>query len=436
MLIDEKIERELIDRKITLECFQITLTQKSKLDALRFSGPGCIYYDKQGDLRIKLYDRTKKSSNGKMLRLFFSAKAGIVPEEDYFRLRAKDEKGNIWTAGRIHLNDSYNTTPFGTVFDIKLETLTCTRKNRQKIEDYHGTVVIRGNRQLPFNKFIDNNGSSSLRGLQFDLSTMSVDIEQRQDSIRIFFRSNKRKITTHIIQSFLDAFSIASGEKTEVIYFQTTHSNKTFTAVYNFRETGISKLPSLTSMQYHEPQQLQGFIDAFMSCPNGLTTNLLTYWRRLTESSKYSETAALVLCTNIEGMIKQHVPKEESANNQLATIIKETKKAIKTLRLNDKIHARIMQTVSDLDKKGVGARLRDMQASGSISPAQVTAWIELRNSTAHADLLGSEGTEIINFYNNQTLCIELFYYLIGRAIKYAGARNEITKRLLPFPENE
>lgn len=436
MFIDAKSERALIDRKLILECFQIALTRKSKSNPLKFSGPGCIYYDDQGDLRIKLYDRTKKSSHRNMLSLFLSSKIGLVPEEDYFKLKAKDDKGNIWTAERIHLNNSSTTTPFGTVLKIKLNNLSCTRIKKTKAEYYHGEVVIRDKRQLPFNKFVDNaNGSSSLRGLEFTLSDLVVDIEQREDNIRIFLESKTKKITIQTIRKFLDAFSIASGEQSELVYTQITHDNKTSTAVYNSRKTSAFTLPSIASMQYHEPQQLQGFIDAFIACPNGLLASLLTFWRRLTESSSYSETAALVLCINIEGMVKQYIPAEKSSDNQLAEQIKVAKKAIKSLKLNEKINTRVMQTISELDKQGIGARLKSMAASGTVTSDQVSAWISLRNSTAHADLLGSGGTNIINFYNNQTLCIDLFYCLICWTIKYVGPRSDVLKRLMPLPND-
>lgn len=69
MLNQEKIDA-IAGRVATIECFEIVLTQNKSDDPLIFSGPGCLFFDNEKTLKVKLYSESTKSDCPKMMDFF------------------------------------------------------------------------------------------------------------------------------------------------------------------------------------------------------------------------------------------------------------------------------------------------------------------------------------------------------------------------------
>jgi len=162
--------------------------------------------------------------------------------------------------------------------------------------------------------------------------------------------------------------------------------------------------------------------------PKGLN-HLANYWHRLKDiSAANTEAAALVLCVNIEGMVKNYFSANIGLDEQALVEISDTQKFIKASKSSIPemgVNA-ILSFLGSLKTKTVSAILTEMGTSGEVDKAHVKSWKDLRHTLAHADNAVISSGNFEKFVFDLQNCLALFGKLIELCVVHLSDERVIT----------
>ncbi|MEO4016109.1 hypothetical protein [Pseudomonas rossensis] len=199
---------ELVERTLTIECFDIRITQNSDNSPFSFRGPGSIALQTDGTLLLNMYDADKKSDMAGMMRLFFDRSNGIVQESEYFSLSAIDEKGNAWGYPRLYVNGGLRTGSHGTIINLKIPSLRTSKTPRKPFDMAQAEIIILGKFQLPFNKYETSDGYSTLTLLDISTDEFEFRVSQKAKHLKIDVIARKPIIDQNFIVKLTEGLGI------------------------------------------------------------------------------------------------------------------------------------------------------------------------------------------------------------------------------------
>lgn len=438
-MFDQKTIDSIAEREATIECFNITLIQNTPDSPLTFNGPGCLFFDENKNLKVKIYSTSTNSSSIEMVNFFWNTQVGIIPEERYFTLEAEDASGKTWRNARVLAERGVDTYPSGAVLELKINNARSLSQLKHSDNGGRALIAVNGNYRMPFNEFIDNgNGSSELAKLSLSQGTKTIEIAQKGNKLDITVVDSKDPVELDSLFYLLEGISIAIGQLLEAsfiiarngttyeAYIQGSVTENTYTLaepiveIFPRRETGLDNF-------------LQMYVK---SRPKGLN-HLANYWHRLKDISKANtEAAALVLCVNIEGMIKNYFSANIGLDEKTLKEISDTRAFIKASEASiPKIGAEaILGFLGNIKTKTVSAILSDMGTSGEVDKVHVRSWKDLRNTLAHADnkVISSENFE--KFVFDLQNCLALFGKLIELCVTHFSNDSVMATLALEPPE--
>ena len=438
MFNQKKID-SIAEREATIECFNITLTQNTPNAPLIFNGPGCLFFDENKTLKVKIYSTSTKSESIEMMSFFWNNQTGIVPEERYFTLEAEDTSGKTWKSTRVLAERGVDTYPSGTVLELTLNNARSLSQLKHPVAGGSALITVNGNYRLPFNESIDNGkGSKELAKLSLSQGTKTVVIVQNGNKLDINIVDSKDPVELDSLFYLLEGISIAIGQLLEAsfiisrngiayeAYIQGEATENTYTLaepiveIFPRRETG-----------------LDNFLQMYMKArPKGLN-HLAYYWYRLKDISQANtEAAALVLCVNIEGMVKNYFSTSIDLDEKTLKEISDTREFIKTSGTNiPKTGAdAILNFLGGLKTKTVSAILSDMSVSGEVDKAHVKSWKDLRHTLAHADNAVISAGNFEKFVFDLQNCLALFGKLIELCVTHFSNNSVMTALSLETQE--
>ncbi|MGN2406917.1 hypothetical protein ACTACD_14230 [Pseudomonas syringae] len=425
MLLSKEFQQSLIDKSTKLDCFSIEIKQRAATKPFVFRGSGSIFFNTEGVLSLKLYDKAKKTSMAGMIKLAFSQPKGIVPENDYFDVTAKDSNGQVWKAKRVYIYDGLHATPHGTSIEIEIPSLRSMNKIRSPDVSF-AVVVINGYRNLPLNEYRDeSSGGKSLRGLRLKLGGLDIDFDQTKNHLKLSVSSTKSIIDEKVIQKLLDGLSLACGERFELVQTTIAANGKLIHILPHQGKNDSKKIPALVPLQYGEPEHLELFLTSYLENKKQKHAEILRHWSRMTECVLFSETSALIVCIAIEGMVKHFYKSTRKTDTKLIKAILDAKKAIKSCKLPAEINGRAMSAITSMSQKSIKKLLLEIVDDGYATKDHVASWSDLRNRTAHADAAQVDDQSFIKNINAYATCIDLFFILICKTMSYSGKRNMI-----------
>ncbi|MHC8293871.1 hypothetical protein [Pseudomonas sp. LB3P58] len=411
---------ELVERTLTIECFDIRITQNSDNSPFSFKGPGSIALQADGTLLLNMYDADKKTDMAGMMRLFFERNAGIVQENEYCSLSAIDEKGSTWIYPRLYVNDGLRAGPHGTIINLKIPNLRTSKIPRKPFDLAQAEIIILGRFTLPFNKYEVSNGYSTLTLLEFSTDEFEFRASQKAKHLKIDVTARSSDIDQNFIAKLTEGLGIAIGRDTSPAYYCIGSGNNHESFLNgNADIKGLGVMEPLVQVFYGKTEGFVEFINLYVKNRTVAHDPLINYWRRLYYVSDIiTDVSALVLTVNIEGMIKNYFSQNRTPSAEVLGYIKLSQKTIRKTKLPSATKDRIQQGLGNMKKLSTTSILRELVSEGVIADAQVLSWTTLRNSLAHADN-GPDSTErfemfIENIYN----CLSLFYRLIGLSIGY------------------
>ncbi|MBF6036826.1 hypothetical protein H8F23_26550 [Pseudomonas sp. P155] len=418
------IER-LVGRTLIIECFEVELTENHDDLPISFNGPGSITVESDGKLLLKMYDSTKKSSMSQMMRIAFHQGTGVVPESEYFSLRAKDSNGNLWLAPRNYINNGLQLTPHGAIIEFYITEL---RSEREWLRtDLKGVsianIVIAGRYRLPFNKFEDQaDGSSSVTGLEFRIENAEITLSQKAKHLTLDVVSTSVQIDHDYIIRISEALSIAIGREAWPSYYQVYREGVLSSFVNGKSDvSGQGMVRPLVDVFPYKTAKLITFLNCYMKNRKKEHDHTVYYWRRLYYiSNKVTDVAALILTVNIEGLINNYFRDGRTPSDTLLGEINLSKKRIDSLRLPGSTKSRLKNTLGGMKKITAPNILRALADEGEIIESHVKSWNNLRHSLAHAGNMESDAVTLSRFVDDINNCLDLFYHLIGLSVGYDG----------------
>lgn len=430
----------IADRDATIECFNITLTQNTSKSPLIFSGPGCLFFDENKTLKVKIYSASTSSHLPEMVRFVWSNHVGIIPEERYFTLEAEDTSGKTWKNTFVLAERGLNTYPSGTVLELTLNNARSLSQLKNSVVGGSALIKVNGNYRMPFNEYIENGkGSKELAKLTLSQGTKTIEIVQKGNRLDISVVDSKDPVELDSLFYLLEGISIAIGQllKASLIvarngmayeaYIQGKAPESTYTLaepiveIFLGREAGLDKFLKMY----------------LLARPKGLN-HLANYWSRLKDISKANtEAAALVLCVNIEGMVKNYFSTSSNLDEKTLKEISDTRAFIRASGASiPKVGAdAILGFLGSLKTKTVSAILTDMSESGEVERAHVKSWKDLRNTLAHADNAVISSGNFEKFVSDLQNCLALFSKLIELCVTQLSDGRVITALALESLDN-
>ncbi|CRL97169.1 hypothetical protein [Pseudomonas sp. 24 E 1] len=436
-MFSQKDIDSIAGREATIECFNITLTQNTPNSPIVFNGPGCLFFDNNNNLKVKIYSTLTTSGSTEMMNFFWNSPPGLVPEDRYFTLEAEDASGKVWKNTRTLAQKGVDTYPSGAVLVLALNNARSVSQLNNSVVGGTALITVNGIYRLPFNKFIDNGkGSSELAKLTLSRGTITINITQEKSRLSIEIKDSNESVELSSIFYLLEGISIATGQLLEASLIITRNGNsyeayiqgRTAKSTYTLADPIVELFP-------RKEAGLHNFLQMYMKArPKGLN-HLANYWHRLKDISKANtEAAALVLCVNIEGMVKNYFSRNIDLDDKILMEICDTQKFIKASKAKipeSGVNA-ILSFLGGLKTKTISAILTDMGASGEIDKAQVKSWKDLRHTLAHADnaVISSENFE--KFVFDLQNCLALFGKLIELCVTHLSEESAMT--VLPLED--
>jgi hypothetical protein len=438
-MFDQKTIDSIAEREATIECFNITLTQNTPVAPLVFNGPGCLFFDASKSLKVKLYSALTTSGSSEMMAFFFSDHIGIIPEEKYFTLEAEDISGKTWKNPRVLVNRDIDVSPTGSVLVLTLNNARSSLELSHSTEGGSALITVNGRYTMPFNEFINNGkGSNELAKLSFQQGTRKVEITQTGNKLDINISDTKDAVALDSLFYFLEGISIAIGQLLEASFIITRNG----TAYESYIRGGATEdtytlAKPIVDLFPRKETGLNDFLQMYMIArPKGLN-HLANYWHRLRDISKANtEAAALVLCVNIEGMIKNYFSDNIDLDQKTLMEISDTRDFIKASAGKiPKIGTdAILSFLGGLKTKTVSAILSDMGTSGEVDKVHVKSWKDLRHTLAHADNAVISSKNFEKFVFDLQNCLALFGKLIELCVMYLSNDRIKTVLALEVPQ--
>jgi hypothetical protein len=128
-----KTFREIISdfqrRALEIDCFDMSLSQKTLENPISFEGKGYIRQTLDDKLTCKIYvEKTVNTDQWGWMKRSLSAKSGqLYSESDYFDLAAKDANGVVWTAAGFLPNCNWRSEEVNPIVTSDLDAITMER---------------------------------------------------------------------------------------------------------------------------------------------------------------------------------------------------------------------------------------------------------------------------------------------------------------------
>lgn len=440
MLLSNKETKEIesiLDSKLILEFFEIGLTQMKQNIPRKYRGPGSIWQDSDGFLRLKMYH--KYVTNDEEMTEINGALGGndlavgeIIGEDHYFSLEAKDTQGRIWKEEGVWVTGNLDSRAAGRVIDAKLQQITAiadckTQEDKAKL---HVSAIVQDGYRLPYNEIDETEAKSTRNICKLNVCGETCEIRKRKNNLEISAAIPSAQKAEQYSNLLVQALSIGTGNFLYPLVQVISAGGKRITSIYARKSDG-SSAKLLTPFPLENPHgstNLEAFVSKYITKIGEPYSPIFGYWFRiLGESSGELENMALVLTTCIEGTIKKYYPDYGLPDSEFLGQVTEAIEILKTSHIEKRAKDRILSTLNSAKKPSTKNALREFAKNGVISESLVNIWVRLRNKSAHADQLKRNKQELQKFLDDVHGAHELFYVLLLFRVGYEGEYFQYSK---------
>lgn len=326
------------------------------------------------------------------------------------------------------------------VHHILLEKIRTTELTKNTKDYFY--IEFNQTINIPRNK--NNSVVSTLGSESFAWNESIIDFDQENLKIRIVddhgtkgFISIKECTNPELMLDCVTFYlGFCSGILLQPYYSNHISSNQKVSTFYStnklyLQKSYVSALASnLSNPEFRDGEYhfniLRNSIRLYKENPKHFLS-IYAQWRRVWISFKSEQDITnLALTTAIEGLLNDiFIPiyKKSRKDEVLEHDIKEIKKIIKNLEIDDLYKERLQNSISYLKTITANKALALLVDSGILSSKETEAWKNLRNEVAHpkakSNNLSSKYEEKENFIS----CLNLFNSLIFQTLNYKGPRN-------------
>jgi len=458
-------KQEIEDLKrgiLEIDCPKMYLKGQSLQNPEIYRGPGYIKQSLEGQFSFKLYSN-QESKPWKYLKKLFSKEAiksgQIIPEHEYYNLEATDLYGRKWKGKRILPEPFFSKLNRGIVLSGEIRELKYEIKVLTSINKARLNFKIFDKIDIPANKVTTSTitiggketlKSSNLNSAEFVSCGNKFSLTTKDDLLNISIISDKDVFEKHIEMRVIEALQFVLARPIRWSVLEKSEGKVDILRIRSIKEDN-------SKIRLHPPIYTPS-ID-HTGCVWKLYDKYFQYilkhreddWHPLSSrvyqvvlASGHSYfTQALILCTTIEGVLKEEFPNLASASPLFLDLIKNAQiymsRWIETEDLKKKITSKKRDNkdkVDILNKRINGLfgllkipraidKLRALVGKGAVKKEHVDSWNELRPMMAHAYSPESLSTQelIDDFYK----ILVLFYQLIFHTIGYKGKYTDYSK---------
>lgn len=427
MFTPEKIET-ILKNNFQVDFFDILLEQEKDENPKQYRGPGTIYQNKNGEIRLKLFHTNTENPIDQLsdfIEEFNLAPGKVIPRHHYYTLTITDHV-RTWTAKNIYISNSQQVSDEGILIDTKINSISITEKRLLiKNVDNFATAYVSGKYTLPANKSKTAKYSSSISITTLDIDEAKYEIEEEEDYIEIHAELKNKSNPSEEIKIFLEALSIALGKHLAPILVTSGNKDTFTTTIYSQKNTSkhLKLEQPLPRFIIHNPESLNEFISKYFIKITQPLSVTYRYWHRIFSSSADSfENRALTITTAIEGLLKELYNELGLPEKSFCQNIEEAINIItsSSFHINKRALSRITSSLHNALLFSPKQALTSLRNLNIINRKHLLIWTKARNKSHHAEFMAEGVNKIEEQYYQILTCLEIFYILIFYHINYKG----------------
>lgn len=426
----EEIEK-ILGSDFVLDCSAIRLMQKKDGAAKEYQGPGSIFQDRDGRLRLKMYHSFSPGYDisGELTGGFFGSglSAGkIIDDEFYYSLEAIDFSGRVWTSDYIWVSGNTSFVVNAKLIEADLKDIS----NESKRNGVNGEPRIRahyiipGDYKFPCNKSERSEGGVARSLCEMDSESFKLTMKKREGWMELAVENCRDSRATDFVSLLLEAVSIGLGRYLRPVIQAVVYNGSIVNTIFSKGNEGDEKslAPPIPVRLPTDSLYLKEFIEQYLQVIDEPLSPLFGYWYRvLSGESGELENRALVLTTAIEGVLKEYYSGHGLPDQDFISQIGSAIDLVKKGELGERIRSRLLSNLGHAKSATPKGALLGLAKEKLIQGDLVGIWTELRNQSAHADQLKRGGRELQRFLDKNYACLELFYALLLNHLKYCGS---------------
>jgi len=393
-MLDDKDVAALREGTFTRDCLTMELISQSRPQPRRFTGPGFFRQSPTRRLEFTIYCVEATDVGTYFDDLVATTAAVLVPDQDFFQLRATDWLGAVWESERIVPDASFGSS--GTIVRGFLNAIGTSEEYRGS-ENFHGIAGrIFSDFEIPANLRTESSEtvggkerrrSAQWRGLKVESYGATLVAHPEPGILTIEARATNAlppRFETRVLETL--QFLLARHLQWDTV---TRIGNGTC-------ETTIAGRPTpKTASQYWEPLALvhardQTGTEAFCRLFDAYLRHIIHFtddrWHPLTvdlnavsrAAASSLETHVLVLAVAVESILRNAFPDFGQPSRDLLTELDKTLERVDQWALSAELHRRIRGSLGAMKSPRAADQLRDLVRRGLIEDQKRVAWEKLR----------------------------------------------------------
>ncbi len=434
--------KETIDKFISntfeIDCIDISLTQKTDNDPIVYKGPGTIYQDAHGILRLKLYSRLNDIKKELSHQFKHHPPGKIIAEDNYFALKAVDMSGKEWLADNIWVSANISFPASGQVINSELREIESIEKRPGSEKDC-SFMIVPGQFEIPCNEIEDlPNGGRRRNRAVFSAYKLEFEFRKLDNCLIINAKSNPDNLTKDTYLKLIEALSIITGHIVQPVVIKNTLNN-TDTLIIKSVAASFANKEFPIPLKHSTPADLgpfSCFLEKYLVNIETPFSDLFCFWHKINRAWQASiENSSLSLGVAIEGTIKTYFSKLGLPDKEIYQQAEEAKQILEKSDLGKRIKDRLLSSIGDLlENTSPKGALYRMAQNGLLNKAMTDAWRCLRNKSVHPDKINQDPIAKQEYINQIYTCIALFYRLLFIIIKYEDSFIDYSDN--GWPENK
>ena len=434
---DETIDK-IISNSFEIDCIDIRLTQKTDKDTIIHTGPGTIYQDEHGILKLKCYSKISDIKKGLLQQFKIHTPGKIIAHDNYFTLRAIDMSGNKWLADNIWISGSFSFPASGQVIKSTLEEIETIEQidTRSNIDKNYLFIIVPGQYKIPCNEKGDlPNGGWRFNRSVFTANNIDFEFRKLDNCLIISANSAPDCLKENTYVKFLEALSIITGLIIRPVVIKNTQKDIDTLKIKSVDDSFTNnKFP--LPFKHSTPSDLQSFscfIGKYLEAIDVPFSDLFGFWHKINRAWQADITNfSISLGIAIEGITKSYFRELGLPDDEIVQQAEGAKQILKEMGLGKRIKDRLLSSIGDLLKNtSPKGALYQMAQNGLLNKAMVDEWVKLRNKSVHPDKLNVDPRAFQKYLDQIYFCIALFYRLLFIIIKYEGSYIDYSEERWP-----
>ena len=431
--VNQDLLKALSGKSFVLDCPEIVLTQNIPKNAEVILGRGSISLLDLPHFELKMYADPGTKRFRDSTELTHGVSGTLVPESDYYNVRAKDLGGDVWSWERVLIKRS------GIERVIILAELHRLRHvSRCKPESRSLAFLFFDQPGVVYNRYVkrtmtvegESSDSFNLGAAVYHAPEFDVRVEPTQsidNGLSMFVTFKALEPSAGIEYRVVEALAYATFRP--VSWSLCVKSHLGISEVTLAPSAAPREGPLYSPVPTHPLKDAHAFW--------GLFAAYLNHIIRFTDTEHYAPLSArlrplihldtqelvvlaLLLSVAVEGVLNLEFATLAEPEEAFKAAVDEAIATIQALKgVDSTILRRVKGPLESMKRARADDKLRALLGAGVLTPVMYQAWKSLRNATAHASITPeSHNTE--KLYTQCNAVAALLNLLVFKAIGYAG----------------